>query len=69
MSIAQPLIEAFGEPSIRKIFSRAWNLREEGLSEIEEQIMQGRGPSQQEIFFQGMTVVKQTIVDKIVGVV
>ena len=46
MPVAQPLIGSFGEPSVRKIFSRAWNLREEGISEIEEQIMQGRGQGQ-----------------------
>jgi len=28
MAIAAPLIDVFGEPVIRKIFSRTWNLRE-----------------------------------------
>lgn len=42
MAAAQPLINIFGEPPIRKIFSRTWNLREEGISEVEEFILSGR---------------------------
>jgi hypothetical protein len=68
MAAAQPLIDVFGEPSIRKIFSRAWNLREEGIAEIEDQIMQGRPTNPSEVFYHGITIVKQTIADKIVGV-
>jgi hypothetical protein len=41
MAIAAPLIDVFGEPVIRKVFSRTWNLREQGLAEIEEEIMRG----------------------------
>ena len=33
--IAMPLVDVFGEPVIRKIFSRTWNLREEGIGEVE----------------------------------
>ena len=39
MSQAQPLIHVFGEPNIRKIFSRTWGLREEGITAIEEEIL------------------------------
>ena len=28
MEIAAPLIDVFGEPLVRKIFSKTWNLRE-----------------------------------------
>lgn len=41
MAVAAPLIDVFGEPVIRKVFSRTWNLREQGLAEIEEEIMRG----------------------------
>ena len=68
MPIATPLIDVFGEPSIRKIFSRSWNLREEGIGEVEDQIMQGRPTNPNEVFFHGIAIVKQTIADKIVGV-
>jgi len=69
MSIAQPLIEVFDEPPVRKIFSRTWNLREEGINEIEELIVSGRRKDQSELFVAGIAVVKQTISDKILGVV
>lgn len=69
MSIAQPLIAVFDEPPMRKIFSRAWNLREEGINEIEEIIVSGRRKDQSELFVAGIAVVKQTISDKILGVV
>ena len=68
MQTAQPLIEMFGEPVIRKIFSRTWTLREEGISEIEEQIISGRNPGKPEIFMGAVNLVKITIVDKIIGV-
>jgi hypothetical protein len=35
MSIAQPLIDVFDEQAIRKIFSKTWTLREQGINEIE----------------------------------
>jgi hypothetical protein len=68
MAIAAPLINVFGEPPIRKIFSKSWNLREEGIAEIEDQIMQSRPKNPTEIFVSSIAVVKQTISDKIVGV-
>ena len=37
--VAQPLIEAFGESSIRKIFSSTWGLREDGIGEVEDQVV------------------------------
>jgi hypothetical protein len=68
MAVAQPLIEVFGEIPIRKIFSRTWNLREEGVAEIEDLIMQGRRKDQTEVFLASITVIKVTISDKIIGV-
>ena len=38
-AVAQPLIQAFGEMPVRKIFSRTWGLREEGIGDIEEIIL------------------------------
>lgn len=68
MAVAQPLINVFGEPPIRKIFSRTWNLREEGIAEIEDSIMSGRPNNVTEVFTACIAVVKLTIGDKIVGV-
>jgi hypothetical protein len=43
-------------------------LREEGIAEIEDQILAGRPKDQTEVFIAGIAVVKQTITDKIIGV-
>jgi|LauGreDrversion4_2_1035121.scaffolds.fasta_scaffold100830_1 hypothetical protein len=68
MAIAAPLIELFGEPVIRKIFSRTWNLREQGLAEIEEEILRGYKSEITDIFLGAVSIVKHTINDKIIGV-
>ena len=36
MKYAEALIPAFGEETVKKMFSRPWTLREEGLKECEE---------------------------------
>lgn len=58
MAIAAPLIEIFGEPVIRKVFSRTWNLREQGLAEIEEEIMRGYKSDITDTFLAAVTIVK-----------
>jgi len=58
MAIAAPLIDVFGEPVIRKIFSRTWNLREQGLGEIEEEIMRGYKSNLPDTFVAAVTIVK-----------
>ena len=68
MAIAAPLIELFGEPVIRKIFSRTWNLREQGIAEIEEEILRGYKSDVTETFLGAVSIVKHTINDKIIGV-
>jgi len=37
--IAGPLIDVFGEPVIRMIFSRTWALREKGIDQIEDEAL------------------------------
>ena len=39
-SIADPLINVFGETTVRKIFSRTWALREDGIGILEDEILQ-----------------------------
>ena len=68
MAIAAPLIELFGEPVIRKIFSRTWNLREQGIAEIEEEILRGYKSDITETFLGAVSIVRHTINDKIIGV-
>lgn len=36
---AQPLIDVFGEPVVRMIFSRTWALREKGIDQIEDEVL------------------------------
>ena len=68
-AIAQPLIDVFGEPMIRKIFSRTWSLREGGISEIEESILGAKYSADEGLaFVAGVAVVRHTITDKIMGV-
>lgn len=68
MAQAQPLIDVFGEPLMRKVFSKTWTLREQGITEVEEEILRGRHPNQAEIFIGAVGVVRATIGDKIVSV-
>lgn len=39
-ALAEPLIQVFGEQTVRKIFSKTWGLREEGLGTLEQEIIQ-----------------------------
>ena len=64
--MAQPLINVFGESPIRKIFSSTWGLREDGIAEVEDQVLSTGRPDQ---FTAGIGVVKETLGDKISGVV
>ena len=57
-SVAQPLIEVFGEPVVRKIFSRTWALREQGIDEVENQILNENRLDEAEAFVAGVAVVK-----------
>ena len=54
---AQPLINVFGEPVIRKIFSRTWALREKGIDEIEDDILNANKFDEAEAFVAGVGVV------------
>jgi hypothetical protein len=38
-AIAEPLIDVFGEQIVRKVFSKTWNLREEGLALLEDKML------------------------------
>ena len=36
---AQPLINVFGEQLVRMLFSRTWGLREKGIDQIEDEVL------------------------------
>lgn len=40
MKYAEPLIPVFGEDIVKKMFSKPWTVREEGLKECEDFIKQ-----------------------------
>ena len=65
---AQPLINVFGEPNIRKIFSRTWGLREEGITNIEDEILNQNKYDPAAAFVGGVGVARNTVSDKISGV-
>ena len=67
-SAADPLIDVFGEPVIRMLFSRTWALREKGIDQIEDEILNQNRHEESQAFVAGVGVVKNTITDKIIGV-
>lgn len=59
-----PLIQLFGEDSVRKIYSRTWQYREEGLNEIEGMLLNEGVQDEAKGFVNGVAVAKLTIGDK-----
>lgn len=50
------------------IFSRTWGLREKGIDQIENEILDQNKFDEAEAFVAGVGVVRHTIGDKIIGV-
>ena len=63
MKYAEALIPVFGEEPVKKMFSRPWSLREEGLKECEEQIK--KNGNDQPVFQAALTTAGQAMADKI----
>ena len=66
--VAQPLLDAFGEVNIAKLFSKTWQLREEAINEIEDEVMNHQKLSNDQAFVASMGVVRHTIGDRMAGV-
>lgn len=64
MEVARPLIQTFGDHVIRKIFSKTWQFREEGLNEIEQMVMSGEVQDEAKGFVNAIGAVRYTIGDK-----
>ena len=64
MEIARPLIQVFGEPVIRKIFSKTWQFREEGLNEIEQSVLGREISDEAKGFVNAIGAIRYTIGDK-----
>ena len=50
------------------VFSRTWGLREKGIDEIEDMILNRNMFDEAEAFVAGVDLVRNTISDKIIGV-
>jgi hypothetical protein len=64
MKYAEALIPVFGEEVVKKMFSRPWAIREEGLKECEDIVMKSGGADQQ-IFQAALSAAGQAMGDKI----
>ena len=60
--LGQPMIEMWGEELIQKIFSKTWQLREEGLDSLEEEIrMRKNKYNKNEAFVNSVGIARFTI--------
>ena len=67
---AQPLIDMFGEDVVKKLFSRTWQLKEEGLGEIEDEVLNNqRKYNREDAFVNAVGAVRFTIGDKMAQVI
>mmetsp|Transcript_19684 Transcript_19684/g.14423 ORF Transcript_19684/g.14423 Transcript_19684/m.14423 type:complete len:91 (-) Transcript_19684:176-448(-) len=67
MKYAEPLIPVFGEEVVKKMFSRPWGVREEGLKECEEVIK--RNGNDQATFQAALSAAGQAMGDKIAQII
>ena len=58
----------YGEQLVRMIFSRTWALREKGIEQIENDTLNMNKFDESDAFVAGVSVVRHTISDKIIGV-
>ena len=69
LQLAQPMISAFGSANVNKVFSKTWQFREEGITTIENEILnEGKYPNEAQAFVNGMGVVRYTVGDKMAQV-
>ena len=58
------MVIVFGEPPVRKVFSKTWQFREEGINNIESLILNEGGLNEGKAFVNGIGVVRYTVQDK-----
>lgn len=61
---AQPLMAVFGPDDVKKIFSKTWQLREEGITSIENMVINEGGLNEGKAFVNGVGAVRYTVNDK-----
>lgn len=57
-------MRVFGESEVRKVFSKVWQLREEGISNIENTILNEGVGNEAKAFVNGVGVARFTVGDK-----
>jgi len=67
MKYAESLIPVFGEEMIKKVFSKPWAVREEGLKECEDYIK--HRSNDLAVFQAGLNLSSQAMADKIQQIV
>jgi hypothetical protein len=58
------MIAVFGDSNVRKVFSKTWQLREEGISTIESEIINDGQYNEAKAFVNGIGIVRYTVGDK-----
>lgn len=67
MKYAEILIPVFGEDIIKKMFSKPWAIREEGLKECEEMVK--KNGNDQAVFQAALSAAGQAMGDKIAQII
>lgn len=63
------MVATFGETYVRKVFSKVWQLREEGIGDIENMILNENSISNEgKAFVNGVGVVRYTVGDRMAQV-
>lgn len=57
-------MRVFGEKEVRKVFSKIWQQREEGISNIENTILNEGVGNEAKAFVNGVGIVRYTVGDK-----
>lgn len=58
------MLSIFQESDVKKVFSKTWQLREEGISNIENMILNETPSNEAKAFVNGIGIVRYTIGDK-----
>ena len=65
---AQPLIDAFGEMTVRNLFSKTWQNRDQAIEEIENIVLNERSLGSEEAFTNSVGALRYTVADKMSAV-
>ena len=58
------MMQVFDPQDVKKVFSKTWQLREEGINNIENLVLNEGGVNESKAFVNGIGVVRYTVSDK-----